>query len=194
MPALVQPNSNNNLDADEMELAALEESLKQLSTLSSSVSGSLDKISSMNLNAINTINPLITKIDRLKLQQKNIQQTSRLVDEIKVYAGTIKDTIFKLTRVEHDLNSTTKIKEYTGFVLSLMATKRELIDKQLDTYKGLMKDLDYNIHNAEVNMKYELQGKIRMITTIKDSRQQGDIINQSSLIYNFMDQQLELHL
>ncbi|GMF04775.1 unnamed protein product [Ambrosiozyma monospora] len=71
-----------------------------------------------------------------------------------------------------------------------MATKRELIDKQLDTYKGLMKDLDYNIHNAEVNMKYELQGKIRMITTIKDSRQQGDIINQSSLIYNFMDQQL----
>ncbi|QPG75940.1 hypothetical protein FOA43_003326 [Brettanomyces nanus] len=185
-----QAGPGATIDEDEADLTVLEESLKSTDEYCKEIAQKLDIISSKNANAIRTVKPLMSRINKLKVQQNNIKATVKLVDDVKEYASEIKKLDKTLANNE-EMKHIGQIENYCGALSKLASIRKRLVAKRLDGFTGLMKGLNGSIRDAEVTLKYDMIAKLKKLDESQVSKKSHDddevrLIKQIEYIYEYM--------
>ncbi|KAH3660447.1 hypothetical protein OGAPHI_007033 [Ogataea philodendri] len=180
-----------SIDVDEADMSVLEESLSLTQELTNALSAKLYAVSTSNASAIKSINPLMTKINRLKLQQKNFQDTFKLVESIKDYAQDI-SKLDKSIKTFGSLQSAPQITNYCQIIDKYQSIQSDLESRKLNDFEGLKKGLDNSIRDAEVTLKFEFINGLKLLSKrLKNNdntytQDENDIISRLKIIYGYM--------
>ncbi|ODV84450.1 hypothetical protein CANARDRAFT_200742 [[Candida] arabinofermentans NRRL YB-2248] len=169
------------IDVDEADLSVLEENLKLTNELTNKLAINLREMSELNYKAVKSVNPLMLKINRLKIQQKNFQSTLKLVDDIKGYAQHIK-TLDKSLNSCGDLNTMAKINSFCSIVTEYQSLRKKLEARRMNDFEGLVKGLNDSIRDSDVTLKFEFIGKLKTLGKNAQSNEFGDFSKEDQAL------------
>ncbi|OBA15118.1 uncharacterized protein OGAPODRAFT_77307 [Ogataea polymorpha] len=179
------------IDVDEADMSILDENLKSTDELTATLSAKLHRVSTSSALAIKSINPLMVKINRLKVQQRNFQNVFKLVENIRDYAEEI-SSLDKSMSTFSGLNSVSQITSFCNIVDKYQRIQHELESRNLNDFEGLRKGLDSSLRDADVTLKFEFINKLKTLSKRlksngnKYGKEEDDIIVQLKLMYDFM--------
>ncbi|KAG7863200.1 hypothetical protein KL939_000519 [Ogataea angusta] len=179
------------IDVDEADMSILDENLKLTDELTAALSAKLHRVSTSSALAIKSINPLMVKINRLKVQQRNFQNIFKLVESIKDYAEEISN-LDKSIGTFGGLDSVSQISSFCNIVKKYQGIQSDLKSKNLKDFEGLRKGLDSSLRDADVTLKFEFINKLKTLSKRlksngnKFGKEEDDIIVQLKLMYDFM--------
>ncbi|KAG7825925.1 hypothetical protein KL909_001157 [Ogataea angusta] len=175
------------IDVDEADMSILDENLKLTDELTAALSAKLHRVSTSSALAIKSINPLMVKINRLKVQQRNFQNIFKLVESIKDYAEEISN-LDKSIGTFGGLDSVSQISSFCNIVKKYQGIQSDLKSKNLKDFEGLRKGLDSSLRDADVTLKFEFINKLKTLSKRlksngnKFGKEEDDIIVQLKLI------------
>ncbi|KAG7883716.1 hypothetical protein KL938_002301 [Ogataea parapolymorpha] len=175
------------IDVDEADMSILDENLKLTDELTATLSAKLHRVSTSSALAIKSINPLMVKINRLKVQQRNFQNILKLVENIKDYAQEI-SSLDKSMSTFSGLNSVSLITSFCNIVDKYQGIQHELESRNLSDFEGLRKGLDSSLRDADVTLKFEFINKLKTLSKRlksngnKYEKEEDDIIVQLKLM------------